>query len=81
MKIINSKGNVQEDLLFHTRILVLMAKFESGIDEDYDEFVKATQKFVQKMKYSDEIQSSYHRIFQKIRRFTSFRTTNAFQKL
>ena len=55
MKIINSKGNVQEDLLFHTRILVLMAKFESGIDEDYDEFVKATQKFVQKMKYSDEI--------------------------
>ena len=32
-----------------------MAKFESGIDEDYDEFVKATQKFVQKMKYSDEI--------------------------
>lgn len=55
MKIINSKGNVQEDLMFHTRILILMAKYESGMDEDYDEFMKVSQKFVQKMKYSDEI--------------------------
>ena len=66
MKIINSKGNVQEYLLFHTRILVLMAKFESGIDEDYDEFVKATQKFVQKMKYSDEIHQVIIEFFKKL---------------
>ncbi len=50
MKILESKGNVQEDLLFHTRILILMSKYESGSDEDYDEFIKATLKFTQKMK-------------------------------
>mgnify|MGYP005984491927 CR=1 FL=1 len=50
MKIIESKGNVQEDLLFHTRILILMSKYESGIDEDYDDFIKATSKFTLKMK-------------------------------
>ncbi|MEY8760104.1 hypothetical protein [Chryseobacterium tongliaoense] len=50
MKIIESKGNVQEDLLFHTRILILMSKHESGNDEDYDEFIKATLKFALKMK-------------------------------
>ena len=46
--------------------LVLMAKFESGIDEDYDEFVKATQKFVQKMKYSDEIHQVIIEFFKKL---------------
>ena len=55
VKIINSRGNIQEDLIFHTRILVLMAKFEAGKDEDYDDFIKSTQKFVQKMRYIDEI--------------------------
>lgn len=50
MKIIESKGNVQEDLLFHTRILILMSKHESGNDEDYDDFIKATLKFALKMK-------------------------------
>nr|WP_314490888.1 hypothetical protein [uncultured Chryseobacterium sp.] len=49
-KIIESKGNVQEDLLFHTRILILMSKYESGNDEDYDDFIKATLKFTQRMK-------------------------------
>ncbi|MDC8103842.1 hypothetical protein MTQ00_04750 [Chryseobacterium sp. B21-037] len=54
MKIIESKGNVQEDLLFHTRILILMSKHESGNDEDYDEFIKATLKFALKMKKPEE---------------------------
>lgn len=66
MKIINSKGNVQEDLIFHTRILILMAKFEGGMDEDYAEFVKSTQKFVQKMKYVDEIHSVIIDFFKNI---------------
>lgn len=65
-KIIHSKGNVQEDLLFHTRILVLMAQYESGIDEDYEEFLKTTQKFVQKMKYSDEIHFEIVDFFKRI---------------
>ncbi|KFF02178.1 hypothetical protein [Chryseobacterium luteum] len=50
MKVVECKGNVQEDLLFHTRILILMAKFESGNDEDYDEFINSTLKFARKMK-------------------------------
>lgn len=54
MKIIESKGNVQEDLLFHNRILILMSKHESGNDEDYDEFIKATLKFALKMKKPEE---------------------------
>ena len=48
---INSKGNVQEDLLFPHQNFGLMAKFELGIDEDYDEFEKQ-QKICSKMKYS-----------------------------
>jgi hypothetical protein len=50
MKVVECKGNVQEDLLFHTRILILMAKYESGNDEDYDEFINSTLKFARKMK-------------------------------
>ncbi|SHL73889.1 hypothetical protein SAMN05444360_10421 [Chryseobacterium carnipullorum] len=50
MKVVECKGNVQEDLLFHTRILILMAKYESGNDEDYDEFINSTLKFAKKMK-------------------------------
>ncbi|MDP9959632.1 hypothetical protein [Chryseobacterium lathyri] len=50
MKVVECRGNVQEDLLFHTRILILMAKYESGNDEDYDEFINSTLKFARKMK-------------------------------
>lgn len=50
MKVVECKGNIQEDLLFHTRILILMAKYESGNDEDYDEFINSTLKFAKKMK-------------------------------
>ncbi|PIF45779.1 hypothetical protein CLU96_2792 [Chryseobacterium sp. 52] len=50
MKVVECKGNVQEDLLFHTRILILMAKYESGNDEDYDDFINSTLKFARKMK-------------------------------
>ena len=65
-KIINSKGNVQEDLLFHTRILMLMAKFESGFDDDYDDFVKATMKFAKKMKNPGDLHFSIVNFFKKI---------------
>lgn len=65
-KILNAKGNVQEDLIFHTRILILMAQYESGIDEDYDEFVKATQKFVQKMKHSEKIHFAIIEFFKNL---------------
>ncbi|MGU3375138.1 hypothetical protein [Chryseobacterium sp. M5A1_1a] len=54
MRVIGSKGNVQEDLLFHTRILILMSKNESGSDEDYDEFIASTLKFAKKMKKPED---------------------------
>lgn len=56
-RIIESKGNVQEDLLFHTRILILMAKYESGNDEDYDELIKSSLRFIKKMKKPDDFHS------------------------
>lgn len=66
LKIINSKGNIQEDLLFHTRILILMAKFEAGFDDDYDDFVKSTIKFVKKMKNPGELHFKIVDFFKKI---------------
>ncbi len=44
--------HTQEDLRFHTNILHLMSMFESGADEDYDQNVQATEKFVHKMSNS-----------------------------
>lgn len=35
-----------------------MAKYESGMDEDYDEFAKQTHRFVSKMKNASEIHFS-----------------------
>lgn len=66
LKIINSKGNVQEELLFHTRILILMAKFEAGLDEDYDDFVKNTMKFTKKMKNPSELHYKIVNFFSEI---------------
>lgn len=66
LKIINSKGNVQEELLFHTRILILMAKFEAGLDEDYDDFVKNTMKFTKKMKNPSELHYKIVNFFSEV---------------
>ena len=69
MKILESKGNVQEDLLFHTRILVLMAKTESGNDDEYDEFIKSSQKYIQKMKRADDFHFESINFFNKLNDF------------
>jgi hypothetical protein len=79
LKIIESKGNVQEDLLFHTRVLILMAKYESGNDEDYDDFIKATLKFTRKMKKPDDFHFESIEFFKNLnnvaptQQFESFR--------
>lgn len=49
--------SVQEELLFHTRILMLMSMFESGADIDYDEFSAETRSFVDQMKRRTELHS------------------------
>ena len=66
MRVIESKGNVQEDLLFHTRILILMAKYESGNDEDYDEFIASTLKFAKKMKKPEEFHFESIQFFKNV---------------
>ncbi|WET50066.1 hypothetical protein PYS58_02825 [Chryseobacterium indologenes] len=66
MRVIESKGNVQEDLLFHTRILILMSKYESGNDEDYDEFITSTLKFAKKMKKPEEFHFESIQFFKNV---------------
>lgn len=79
MKIIESKGNVQEDLLFHTRILILMSKFESGNDEDYDEFIKASSKFAQKMKKPEEFHFESIQFFKNLNNLVLNKRQEAFE--
>lgn len=80
LKIIESKGNVQEDLLFHTRILIFMAKYESGNDEDYDELIKAALKFVKKMKKPDSFHAESIDFFRNLNNITPDRQLTAFKE-
>ncbi|MEI7486517.1 MAG: hypothetical protein WCJ72_03755 [Chryseobacterium sp.] len=79
MKIIESKGSVQEDLLFHTRILILMSKYESGNDEDYDEFIKATLKFALKMKKPEEFHFESIKFFKNLNDLVLNKRQEAFE--
>lgn len=80
LKVIESKGNVQEDLQFHTRILILMAKHESANDEDYDEFIKATLKFVRKMKKPDAFHFESIEFFKNLNGLTPQNQLESFKK-
>ncbi|WP_370898343.1 hypothetical protein [Chryseobacterium gossypii] len=80
LKVIESKGNVQEDLLFHTRILILMAKYESGNDEDYDDFIKTTLKFTRKMKKPEEFHFESIRFFGSLNNLVSEKQKKAFEE-
>lgn len=79
LKVIESKGNAQEDLLFHTRILILMAKHESGNDEDYDEFIKATLKFTKKMKKPDDFHFESLEFFKNLNNLLPNKQLEAFK--
>ncbi len=46
----NTTYAVQEDLLFHSRILSLMAQFESGLDHNYELYLTQNRLLVAKMK-------------------------------
>ncbi len=79
MKVVECRGNVQEDLLFHTRILILMAKYESGDDEDYDEFITSTLKFARKMKKPEEFHYESIRFFKDLNSLVLNKQQNAFK--
>lgn len=55
-----------------------MAKYESGMDEDYDEFAKQTHRFVSKMKNASEIHFSISEFFQKLNEVFFFRAGENF---
>lgn len=78
-KIIESKGIVQEDLLFHTRILILMSKYESGNDEDYDDFIRATLKFTQRMKKPEAFHYESIEFFKNINNVVPNKIQEAFE--
>ncbi|MEC4113136.1 hypothetical protein VSO92_03330 [Myroides pelagicus] len=59
----NTTYVVQEDLLFHTRILSLMAQFDSGQDMQYDSYVKANKILMQKMKNLTPIHIALMKLF------------------
>lgn len=60
----NTDYTVQEDLLFHTRILSLMAQFESGQDQYYEDFIKANRSLMKKMKNKTEIHDAFMKLFE-----------------
>ncbi|MHC5309965.1 hypothetical protein ACYSNM_07805 [Myroides sp. LJL116] len=60
----NTTYSVQQDLLFHTRILSLMAQFESGLDEKYEEYLAANRLLVTKMKNKTPIHDVLMDLFQ-----------------
>lgn len=78
-KIIESKGIVQEDLLFHTRILILMSKYESGNDEDYDDFIRATLKFTQRMRKPEAFHYESIEFFKNISNVVPDKIQEAFE--
>lgn len=59
-----TKYLVQEDLLFHTRILALMAQFESGKDDKYDEYLKENRTLMRKMKNRTPIHDALMNLFE-----------------
>ncbi|SEQ41605.1 hypothetical protein [Myroides profundi] len=60
----NSDYSVQEDLLFHTRILSLMAQYESGKDQHYEDFIKANRALMKKMKNKTQIHDTFMSLFE-----------------
>lgn len=62
--LVGTKYSVQEDLLFHTRILALMAQFESGKDEKYEEYLNANRLLMCKMKNRTPIHDALMNLFE-----------------
>ncbi len=67
-KIIHYKSSsVREDLYFYSRILSIMAMIDSGLDEDYDEFLSQTSKFYKRMAQPTHTQKATIDFFEDIR--------------
>ncbi|MDO5607701.1 MAG: hypothetical protein Q4G08_04505 [Capnocytophaga sp.] len=66
-KIVKHRNNqVQSDLLYNSHILSLMAQFDSGLDENFEESAEAVSRFVHKMQHPTEVQKTIAQFFIKL---------------
>lgn len=81
-KIISHRiSNIQEDLLFHSHILSLMAKFDTGYDVDFEESVASMLRLFHKMQRPAEVQRVVALFFSKIHKLYPNERSKAFEEL
>jgi len=81
-KIIQNKDlKMREDLLCYTRVLDLVAHYESGQDQNIDELIKSTYKFLLKMDNLYEVQKKMIKFLRNLTSLYPSELKNAFIKL
>ena len=81
-KIVDNKSfNMREDLLCYTRVLYLVAHYESGQDENIEELIRDTYKFLLKMNNLYEVQRKMIKFLRKLSDLYPHELKEAFAKL
>lgn len=81
-KIIDNKDlRMREDLLCYTRVLNLVAHYESGRDEHIDELIKSTYKFLLKMDNLYDVQRKMIKFLRNLSDLYPHELKDAFKKL
>lgn len=81
-KIIDNKDlRMREDLLCYTRVLNLVAHYESGRDEHIDELIKSTYKFLLKMDNLYDVQRKMIKFLRNLSALYPHELKGAFKKL
>ncbi|HKK39115.1 MAG TPA: hypothetical protein VJ949_06840 [Cryomorphaceae bacterium] len=66
-KIIDNKDlSMREDLMCFTRVLNLLARYEAGLDENFERYLKSTYKFLIKMNELHEVQREMIRFLRNL---------------
>ncbi|MCZ4408224.1 hypothetical protein O3Q51_05360 [Cryomorphaceae bacterium 1068] len=66
-KIITNKDlSMREDLMCFARILNLLARYEAGLDENFDSYLKSTYKYLIKMNELHEVQQEIIRFLRQL---------------
>ena len=72
---------MREDLLCYTRVLDLVAHYESGQDQHIDELIKSTYKFLLKMDNLYEVQKKMIKFLRNLTSLYPNELKNSFIKL
>jgi tetratricopeptide (TPR) repeat protein len=81
-KIIKNKDlKMREDLLCYSRVLNLVAHYESGFDENIDDLVKSTYKFLLKMDNLYDVQRKMIKFLRNLSEMYPHELKEAFRKL